>query len=39
MSKNTYVPMSGTFGDQSRGRAHMKHVYRIETSSEDIPLI
>ena len=38
-SKNTYVPTSGTFRDQSQGRAHTKRVYRIKTSSEDIPLI
>ena len=27
------------FSDQSQGRAHKKHVYRIETLSEYIPLI
>ena len=27
------------FRDQSQGRAHMKHIYRIKMSSEDIPLI
>jgi hypothetical protein len=37
VSKRSYIPRSGNI-DQSRGGTHMNHVYRIETSSEDIPL-
>jgi hypothetical protein len=36
-SKKSYIPQSGNI-DQSWGGTHMNRVYRIETSSEDIPL-
>jgi hypothetical protein len=37
MSKKSYILQSGII-DRSRGGTHMNHIYRIETSSEDIPL-
>jgi hypothetical protein len=36
-SKKSYIPQSGNI-DRSRGGTHTNRVYRIETSSEDIPL-
>jgi hypothetical protein len=36
-SKKSYIPWSRII-DQSRGGTHTNRVYRIETSSEDIPL-
>jgi hypothetical protein len=36
-SKRSDIPQSGNI-DWSQGRTHMNCVYRIETSSEDIPL-
>jgi hypothetical protein len=36
-SKKSYIPRSGNIG-RSRGGTHTNHIYRIETSSEDIPL-
>jgi hypothetical protein len=36
-SKKSYILWSRII-DQSQGGTHMNRVYRIETSSEDIPL-
>jgi hypothetical protein len=37
VSKKSYIPQSRII-NWSQGRTHTNRVYRIETSSEDIPL-
>jgi hypothetical protein len=37
VSKKSYIPHSGIIG-WSQGGAHTNCIYRIEMSSEDIPL-
>jgi hypothetical protein len=37
VSKKSYIPWSRNIG-RSRGGTHTNRVYRIEMSSEDIPL-
>jgi hypothetical protein len=37
VSKKSYIPWSRII-NQSQGRTHTNRIYRIEMSSEDIPL-